>query len=265
MGRLKFCEFERLTSDEVKALAGKRPQPVIVMPSGSLEQHGPHLPLGTDAFNSTAISREIARLAGGILLPRIPYTWVGGTRSYPVAVNTPAQTALDYAAAVIRSLHSSGFRKFVVVNSHGGAIATYRLLARVMLEQGVRILVLYPPAAFSDGKPAKVLGKYEREASTLLGALSIFGRKKDVARIQKRTREVLDMFDGERPVLAPEELRTIRSWADVGFDYTHECMHVAPSRNVSVQKGVAFIRAMGRAYLPHVRAYERQVEEEEGL
>lgn len=260
MGRMKMRELALLTSGEVQALAARRPQPVIVIPSGSLEQHGPHLPLGTDALNSMATARELAGCLGGLLAPAIPYTWVGGTRVYPVGINPPAQVAVDYAAGLVRSLHAAGFCKFVLVNCHGGAIAGYRLLARVLLEEGIRILVLYPPSSFSREGPGKMLAGLDRETSTCLGALRLAGREQDVRRVLSRTREALAMFGEGRPAPEPPELPTIRRWAEVGFDYAHECQHVPPTLKASAAKGAAFIRALARAFVPTVREYEGSVE-----
>lgn len=260
---MKYHELERLTAAGLDALASREPQPVIVMPSGSLEQHGPHLPLGTDALNSSAISREIARLTGAVLLPSIPYTWVGGTRSYPLAVNVPAQTSVDYAAAVIRNLYSWGFRKFVAVNCHGGAIASYRLLGRMMLEEGIRIMVLYGPSSPpADENPKRRIEGMDRETCTCLGAMHISGRKKDLKRIEQRIRECVEMFGEDRPSHAPEEAGILRRWANLGFDYTHECLHVSPTLRVSAAKGAGFIRSLARACLPYIKSYEEELDKE---
>ena len=54
---------------------------VVFMPTGALEQHGPHLPLGVDHMLPTAIALDIAREVGGMVAPAIPYGYKSMTRS----------------------------------------------------------------------------------------------------------------------------------------------------------------------------------------
>src|SRR5664280_3828693 len=69
-------EIARMTRDEVdKAVKNF---PVAILPIGATEQHGLHLPLGTDTFLSAYVSRRICEATGALLLPPVPfgYSWV---------------------------------------------------------------------------------------------------------------------------------------------------------------------------------------------
>ena len=57
----------------------QRDQPPVLLPVGALEQHGPHLPLGTDGLLSSAVAADTAALVGGMVAPTLSY----GYKSQP--------------------------------------------------------------------------------------------------------------------------------------------------------------------------------------
>jgi creatinine amidohydrolase len=76
MGKAK--EILHMTRDEVaKAITSF---PVAILPLGATEQHGHHLPLGTDIFLAEGISRKLSEKTGALLLPTLSfgYSWFGG-------------------------------------------------------------------------------------------------------------------------------------------------------------------------------------------
>ncbi|HSQ03938.1 MAG TPA: creatininase family protein, partial [Burkholderiales bacterium] len=64
-------QFIELTQPEIAAQFKRNP--LVIFPAGSVEQHGPHLPAGTDIFASIAISEQIARRMDGLVLPAVPF------------------------------------------------------------------------------------------------------------------------------------------------------------------------------------------------
>ena len=103
----------------------RRPFQVAVLPVGSTEAHGPHVPYGSDAFHSTEIaSRSCERASAGkarvVLLPTIPYGVQGNTMGFPLAMNV-RQSTLDRVLGDIRdALEYHGVKKLVIINGHGG-------------------------------------------------------------------------------------------------------------------------------------------------
>ena len=67
-----------LTWPELDALAKAGP-PIVLLPSGALEQHGPHLPLGTDTMIPAMLAEKVATVLGGLVAPALPY----GYKSQP--------------------------------------------------------------------------------------------------------------------------------------------------------------------------------------
>lgn len=95
---------------------------VVVIPTGSLEQHGPHLPLFTDSILATAVATELEkRLPSKVLLT--PCLWLGASGHHLKFSGTLSASMSAYMGAiqsVVESLVPHGFRKFYVVNGHGG-------------------------------------------------------------------------------------------------------------------------------------------------
>src|SRR5579871_3761614 len=95
---------------------------VILIPTGSCEQHGPHLPLFTDSILATAAAEAVeSKLPGKVLLT--PTLWLGASGHHLAMAGTLSGTFPTYIGAVqsvIESLVPHGFHKFYVLNGHGG-------------------------------------------------------------------------------------------------------------------------------------------------
>lgn len=95
---------------------------VVVIPTGSLEQHGPHLPLFTDSILATAVSEAVeSNIPDQVLLT--PTLWLGASGHHLKFPGTLSASMRGYMAvieAVCESLIPHGFTKFFIVNGHGG-------------------------------------------------------------------------------------------------------------------------------------------------
>lgn len=95
---------------------------VVVIPTGSLEQHGPHLPLFTDSILATAVSEACeAQLEGQVLLT--PTLWLGASGhhlKFPGTLSASFAAYMGAIESVCESLIPHGFTKFFIVNGHGG-------------------------------------------------------------------------------------------------------------------------------------------------
>lgn len=110
---------------------------VVLIPTGSLEQHGAHLPLFTDSLIVTAVAEAAeAQLSEQVLLT--PTLWLGASAHHLGFAGSLSASFETYEGAiqeVVEALVAHGFRKFVVVNGHGGNtspndVATRRLKAK---------------------------------------------------------------------------------------------------------------------------------------
>lgn len=96
---------------------------VVFLPCGSLEQHGPHLPLGVDAMLSTAVAREVAVRVGGIVAPALSYGYksqprCGGGQHFPGTTSLDGDHLSQVVRDVIRELARHGVTQVVLVDGH---------------------------------------------------------------------------------------------------------------------------------------------------
>jgi creatinine amidohydrolase len=104
------------TSGDVRG-AGAR---VAVLPVGSCEQHGNHLPLITDTVVACVIAREVATAYNLWLLPPITFSCSHEHAAWPGTVSISARTLHQVITDIADSARQNGAEKLVIVNGHGG-------------------------------------------------------------------------------------------------------------------------------------------------
>src|SRR5205085_585693 len=114
-----------ILSETNYAYTKANPYEVAVLPLGATEPHNLHLPYGTDVYEGTIVGEKICeeawrRGAKVVLLPTIPFGTETNMASFPLAINVNPSTLFAFVTDVIDSLVSSGVRKIVLLNSHGG-------------------------------------------------------------------------------------------------------------------------------------------------
>jgi creatinine amidohydrolase len=108
------------TWDELAALP-RREALKIVLPIGSTEEHGYHLPLGTDTWIACRIVELAARkVPGVIVLPPMSYGCCLDTMNFCGTLSVSSNTLRSLIADVVENLYRHGFRKLLVYNGHGG-------------------------------------------------------------------------------------------------------------------------------------------------
>jgi creatinine amidohydrolase len=117
--------LERLSQPEAEArLQASR---LVVLAPGSIEQHGPHLPLGTDAFAADVLAEEVARKLGAILVP-LPLVGVSPYHlSWAGSLSFKPQTFIAVIEDICECLAQHGVEKILFVNWHEGNTPTVRL------------------------------------------------------------------------------------------------------------------------------------------
>ena len=91
----------------------------VVLPIGSTEQHG-YLSLETDNILAERVSAEGAEPLGVLVLPVLAYGLTPSFSAYPGSPTLRLETFLAVVRDLLDSLHGQGFRRFVLVNGHGG-------------------------------------------------------------------------------------------------------------------------------------------------
>jgi creatinine amidohydrolase len=107
-------------------------QKVLLLPTGSTEQHGPHLPLDTDAFLVEAVCMEAGRRAADrvLVLPTISYGLNMHHIDFPGTIHIEPETFIAFCLNVTKSVAYHGFKKILLVNGHGSNGPLVNLVAR---------------------------------------------------------------------------------------------------------------------------------------
>ena len=95
----------------------------VFLPVGALEQHGPHLPMGTDALLASAIATGAAAAVGGIVAPALSYGYksqpkCGGGQHFCGTTSLDAATLIGQVRDTIREFVRHGVQRLVLVNGH---------------------------------------------------------------------------------------------------------------------------------------------------
>lgn len=126
---LKY-RYEEFTWPEIRDAV--RDNRVAVLPVGTVEQHGPHLPLVTDVLTAHEMSRRaVERIpAQSVLMPPVYYSFNEHHLDFPGTIAIEGQTIINYVTDIGRSLAHHGFRKILLVNGHGSNVPFLDVAAR---------------------------------------------------------------------------------------------------------------------------------------
>lgn len=152
--------WQLLASPDLQGLDPERT--VVLLPLAAIEQHGPHLPLATDALINAALVAALARreLAPEVLV--LPAQVVGHSlehAAYPGTLTQSAEALLDSWCSLARSVAAVGLRKVVLLNTHGGNNALVHVAALRMRAESQLLAVRANYTAF--GSPAGLFAAEE--------------------------------------------------------------------------------------------------------
>lgn len=133
--------FEEHTRGELRELA---PTATVVVPVGSIEQHGPHLPVMTDTAIVTELAWRAAQIAGDqisvVVAPALPYGFARHHVPFGGTISIDLTTYLAVLTSIGRSLADGGFTKIVFLNGHGGNDSAIRAVGdRLVHEEGLQV------------------------------------------------------------------------------------------------------------------------------
>lgn len=95
----------------------------VVLPLGSTEYHGEHLPFGTDTLVAEHLASEVARRVKGLLmLPPLPYGMSAHYSSFPIAVTLKTETLMHILFEIFDSLRKHDLKHLLIINGHDGNI-----------------------------------------------------------------------------------------------------------------------------------------------
>ena len=127
-----------------------RAKGVVIVPVGSTEQHGCHLPLGTDTMVAAMLAADGAAVTQTVVAPPLWYGWSPHHMVLPGTVTVRPEVLVELLYDVVESLHKHGFEKIVVINGHRIVNISWMQLAaeRAQRQLGVKV-VIFDPAYMS--------------------------------------------------------------------------------------------------------------------
>src|SRR3954469_21816326 len=186
----------------MRSLAGAvwpdlRETPLLVVPLGSVEQHGHHLPLGTDTVVACAVAEGAAgELDGALLAPALAYGASGEHEGFPgtISIGTEALTGLlvEYGRSACRWAG-----RVLVVNGHGGNVDALRAAVPLLRSEGRDV------AWFSCGVPGGDAHAGRTETSLMLHV------EPDGVREERATAGVTTPIGALLPRLREEGVRAV--------------------------------------------------------
>ena len=125
---------------------------IALLPVGSTEQHGPHLPLDTDSFDANYLARQVAASCSDpkpFVLPLIPYGVSYHHEDFSGTLSISPKTLSELVYEVGTSAARHGITKLVIVNGHGGNIPALQFAAQ-MINRNARIFTCVETGETSD-------------------------------------------------------------------------------------------------------------------
>src|ERR1051325_9822146 len=133
--------FADLTQPEIAAQLKKNP--LVILPCGSVEQHGPHLPTGTDTLAANVIAHAVAERMDGLVLPATPF---GVTPMHMPFEGTITLTTDTFQRVVIETCVSTvqhGAKYLLIINWHEGNIPSLAIASEALQrEHGMTVLTV---------------------------------------------------------------------------------------------------------------------------
>jgi len=142
MTELASRYFADLTQPEIKAQLDKNP--LVILPAGSVEQHGPHLPAGTDIFAANVIAHAVAERMDGLVLPGGPLGVTPMHMPFEATISLSPETYMRLVTETCASTARHGAKRLLIVNWHEGNSAALALAAETLhREHGLSVVTCH--------------------------------------------------------------------------------------------------------------------------
>ena len=209
MSALPRRAWREMTTREFASL--ERERVIAVLPVGSIEQHGPHLPVGVDsAINEAILARTLELIPAALPVTVLPMTYVGKSDehlAFPGTLTLSAETLLRVWTEIGEGVARAGVKKLVIFNSHGGQPQLVDIVARDLRVRHRMLVVAAstyrlgrPPGLFPDAELKHGIHGGSVETSIMMHLHPDLVRRDKLANFRPRS---LDM-EGDYEILTPE-------------------------------------------------------------
>jgi creatinine amidohydrolase len=239
-----------MTTAQIRALPD-RERAVVLVTTGAIEQHGPHLPLAFDALMGQVwIERVLARLPQGVACYVAPPITIGKSNEHAGFAGTlmiSKETLRRQLHAIARQVEAWGFRRIAVLNTHGGNTSVLKYAVKEMAEAfGVEVTLLEHRAMLEPAMSAQeaTYGFHagELETSWLLAVAS------ELVRMERAVREYPARLE-DAGELRPEAAPATFAW--VTQDVSASGV-MGDATAATAEKGAAWIKQIVAGYVARI-------------
>ena len=160
---LEILDYRRTSPEFAEAALD-----MALLPLGATEQHGAHLPCGTDTFLADYLADEIARRMPIWRLPTIPVTVSHMHRGSPGSVWVSNETLMRVVKDIVLSVRTQGINKLVIINCHGGNFIVRPIIQDLNRDYDELSVILLetPPKPAAQGPQIASGGIHANEGET---------------------------------------------------------------------------------------------------
>ncbi len=194
--------FSELTSEKVDIISSQ--EALILIPIGSIEQHGRHLPLATDSIISQEVTRLIAERINNefpvLVFPQIPFGKSTEHASRPGTMSLETEVLTNLLCNICKNLVKNGFKKIVFVNGHGGNTNLLNTILREIREEtGAFVTSIY---LYSETFLKEALDRFKLEELDVFHACTLetsfmMALKPELVNMKKASKEKPHKFTEE--------------------------------------------------------------------
>lgn len=143
MSSLRTNELALLTWKEAEEALAKKP--IVLIPMGAVEPHGPQLPLGADYLVAQHMALAAAKETGALVTPTIPFGYCDTVRNIPGAISLDPHTLEAIIYDTVSNLAQHGVERIVFVNNHRSNAAALNYIGRRLRDElGVELATFFP-------------------------------------------------------------------------------------------------------------------------
>ncbi len=169
---MSILRYKMLTAEEIQAYA-KEGKSIVVLPLGSIEQHGPHLPVGTDLIISDEYVDRLLKKEGKkdvnyLILPSMPYTCSIEHNAYGGTIAISSVMTIQVIVAIGEALIRAGFKNMMILCCHGGNEFIMEVASREIRTRGMHCFCMHGSAGMSKETDVNDMHAGEGETSMMM-------------------------------------------------------------------------------------------------
>jgi creatinine amidohydrolase len=242
-GKRKVLLSEHTWQEAVRLVEENR---LVIVPIGSTEAHGPHMPLDTDTHQVETVARLLAERVDGIVVPALPYGYARMWMGFAGTISLSPETFTTVLVEIGLSLVQHGFRRIMLLNGHRPNGTSVDVAARRIVDAAARDVAL-EISALSYWEPGAAEIHARRKSP--VGGMGHACEMETSFQLATRPHLVhMERLDGVHTPLvgwdlvAPvEPARTYQVWPNAGCD---DVAVFGDPRAASAESGHAFLEAV---------------------